>query len=262
MEGALPDLMVSDGRDLYMMRVKFDPALSRLPVRRGSPLGELDMGKIHLAASGGFLDDSGFDRIYWMYSRRWPGFYFAQHSPKAGQLVVFDEGTTYAVKYFYRRRQWSPLLIPGEQGYLLFADDNENEPVFPEGKGMGLEWLPKEAYSDRHRRGGRGVDKGTGYVRARPEKWQKMMPVRVRAMVLAGERLYLAGPPDLVDPKDPLAAFEGRTRSELWVVSAADGARLARTPIEHPPAFDGLIAAEGRLYLATEDGYLVCFAGR
>ena len=35
-------------------------------------------------------------------------------------------------------------------------------------------------------------------------------PERVRAMVLAGETLFAAGPPDLLDPEDPLAAFEGR----------------------------------------------------
>ena len=34
--------------------------------------------------------DTGFDRLYWMYSQRWPGFYFAQQSPKAGELVVIE----------------------------------------------------------------------------------------------------------------------------------------------------------------------------
>jgi hypothetical protein len=100
MEGALPDLFVSDGQDLYMQRIKFDADLNRLETTQESPLGELDMGANHLVATGGFLDDTGFDRVYWMYSRRWPGFYFAQQSPKAGQLVVFDDDTTYAVKYF------------------------------------------------------------------------------------------------------------------------------------------------------------------
>jgi outer membrane protein assembly factor BamB len=261
MEGALPDLLVSDGRDLYMRRIKFDARLNRLPTPRESDLGELDMGANHLSATGGFLDDTGFDRLYWMYGKRWPGFYFAQHAPKCGQLVVFDESTTYAVKYFYRRIQWSPALFPGEQGYLLFADDNDNEPVLEEKDGSVeiIQWLPEEAYTDKHRRGGRGVEKGSGYQRQRPAKWQKMVPLRIRAMVLAGDRLFAAGVPDVVDPKDPLASFEGRKGALLEVFSTEDGSRLESHRLPSPPAFDGLSAAAGRLYLATHDGKVICF---
>ncbi len=260
MEGALSDLMVSDGKDLYMGRIKFDAKLNRIPVKRESDLGELDMGVDHLAATGGFLDDSGYDRIFWMYSKRWPGFYFAQHSPKAGQLVVFDDSTTYAVKYFYRRHQWSPLFIPAEQGYLLFADDNDNEPGFVERGRENVKWLPKEAYTDSHRRGGRGAEKGTGYVRYHPAKWQEMIPLRIRAMVLADDRLYAAGPPDVLDPKDPLAAFEGRAGARLQVFSAKDGSLLNSQELSPLPVFDGMSAANGgRLYLATRDGKVICF---
>ncbi len=261
MEGALADLLVSDGANLYMQRIKFDPLLDRMPVNQESSLGELDMGAKHLAATGGFLDDTGFDRLYWMYSRRWPGFYFAQQSPKAGQLVVFDDTATYAVKYFYRRIMWTPALYPDEQGYLLFADDNDNEPILDERgkKSRAVNWLPKEAATDKFRRGGRGVEKGTGYVRERPPKWQKMVPLRIRAMLLAGDHLVVAGVPDVVDAEDPLAAFEGRKGGLLQVFSCADGTRLASQPLSAPPAFDGLSAARGRLYLATLDGKVICF---
>ena len=261
MEGALPDLIVSDGKDLYMQRIKFDAQLNRLQTIQESPLGELDMGANHLVATGGFLDDTGFDRLYWMYGRRWPGFYFAQQSSKAGQLVVFDESTTYAVKYFYRRFQWSPLFIPGEHGYLLFADDNDNEPILEE-KGQparAINWLPQETLRDKHRRGGRGVEKGTGYVRQRPAKWQKMIPLRIRAMVLAGDCLFAAGIPDIVDSKDPLAAFEGRKGALLEIFSTQDGSRLKSYPLSSMPAFDGMSAAGGRLYLATHGGKVCCF---
>ncbi len=262
MEGALSDLIVSDGKDLYMGRIKFDAKLNRLPVKRESSLGELDMGANHLAATGGFLDDSGYDRIYWMYSKRWPGFNMAQYSPKAGQLVVFDETTTYAAKYFYRRHQWSPYFTPGEQGVLLFADDNDNQPGFLERGKTALNWLPKGAKPDSHRRGGRGTDKGTGYVRYAPEKWKTLTPVRIRAMVLAGDRLFTAGPPDVVDAKDPLGAFEGRKGALLKVFSAADGKQLSSCKLPAPPAFDGMIAAAGRLYITTKDGKVICMAGK
>jgi outer membrane protein assembly factor BamB len=260
MDGALPDLLVGGkSGDLYMRRIKFDAKLNRLPTKRESSLGELDMGESHLVATGGFLDGSGYDRIYWMHSRRWPGFYLAPHSPKSGQLVVFDEGTTYALKYFYRRHQWSPKFFPQEKGYLLFADDIDNEPGFIERGKKTIEWLPPEARRDSHRRGGRNVEKGTGYVRHKPEKWQKMIPVRARAMVLAADRLFIAGPPDKVVAGDPLAAFEGRAGAVLQVFSAEDGSLVKSLELPSPPAFDGMSAAGGRLYLATRDGKVICF---
>lgn len=272
MEGALNDLMVSDGSNLYMQRIKFDAMLNRRQTPQGSSLGDLDMGVNHLVATGGFLDDTGYDRIYWMYGRRWPGFYFAQQSPKAGQLIVFDDSTTYAVKYFYRRHQWSPLFIPAEQGYLLFADDNDNEPTFlKKGQKPGfLEWLPKESVSDSHRRGGQGVEKGTGFVRQKPEKWQSMVPLRIRAMVLtqsassrpATNLLFAAGLPDVIDPEDPLASFEGRNGSLLNMYSASDGTLLKSITLASVPAFDGMIAANGRIYMATNDSKLICMAGK
>ncbi|MFC1596798.1 PQQ-binding-like beta-propeller repeat protein [Planctomycetota bacterium] len=261
MEGALPDLLVSDGKDLYMQRIKFDAQLNRLATPRESDLGELDMGANHLVATGGFLDDTGFDRLYWMYGKRWPGFYFAQQSPKAGQLVVFDHSTTCAIKYFYRRFQWSPLFIPAEHGYLLFADDNDNEPILeePSSPVKAIEWLPKETLTDKHRRGGRGFEKGSGYSRAQPAKWQKMIPLRVRAMLLTGDHLFTAGTPDVLDPADPLAAFEGRKGASLQVFSTKDGSLVNSQPLPSLPAFDGLSAAGGRLYLATGDGKVICF---
>jgi outer membrane protein assembly factor BamB len=261
MEGALPDLLVGDGQDLYMQRIKFDRELNRLETRQESSLGELDMGTAHLVATGGFLDDTGFDRLYWMHSHRWPGFYFSQYAPKSGQLVVFDERTVYAVKYFYRRIQWSPAFYPGDQGYLLFADDIGCEPQLEDASNAAktIAWLPKEAATDAFRRGGRGVEKGTGYVRQQPAKWQTMIPLRIRAMVLAGDCLFAAGIPDVVDPADPLAAFEGRKGALLQVLSAADGSLLKSYPLSSLPVFDGLSAAHGRLYLATADGKLICF---
>ena len=97
-----------------------------------------------------------------------------------------------------------------------------------------------------------------GFTRTRDPLWKQYVPLRVRAMVLAGDVLFLAGVPDLVDPQDPLAAFEGRRGAKLRAVSAADGKKLAEYELQSPPVFDGMIAAAGRLYLSTEDGEIVC----
>jgi hypothetical protein len=74
------------------------------------------------------------------------------------------------------------------------------------------------------------------------------IPMAVRAMVLAGETLFVAGPPDKPGPEGGL----------LWAFSAPDGKKLAEYSIDAPPVWDGMAAANGRLYIATRDGMLVC----
>jgi len=105
-------------------------------------------------------------------------------------------------------------------------------------------------------------DKATGFTRIRPPKWATWVPIRIRAMVLAGGTLFIAGPPDVIDPADPLAAFEGRKGGLLRAVSSADGTTLAEYQLDSPPVFDGMIAAKGRLYISTRDGRLTCLGKR
>jgi outer membrane protein assembly factor BamB len=240
MEGTKSDILVTDGNHIFLYQMAFDKQLNDVTPPRTSDLGDRVMAR-HLIATGGFLEDVWYDRTYWSYSNRWPGFYYANAAPKAGQILVFDDETTYGLHVFTERLRLSPAFTPGGDGYELFADDNDNEPV-----------LASNAINR---------EKGAGFSRAAPPKWSKRIPLRSRAMVLADDKLFLAGMPDVVPGDDPYAAFEGRRGAQLWVVSAADGAKLSEYSLDHLPAFDGLIAARGRLYLVTTDGYLVCFAG-
>jgi hypothetical protein len=82
-------------------------------------------------------------------------------------------------------------------------------------------------------------------------------------MVLAGDTLFIAGPPDVVPEDDPAAAFEGRRGGNLWAIAAKTGKKIAE--IDHtdaPPVYDGLIAAGGSLYLSTTDGAIHCFGAK
>jgi outer membrane protein assembly factor BamB len=203
----------------------------------GSNLGDRKMGR-HVLSTSGFLDDSWFNRTFWMYSDTWPGFYIAHRASKTGQLLVVGPEKTYAVQAYPSRNLQSPLFTPAAEGYLLFADDNDNEPVIPD-------------YT-------RGVPKGIGFTRSRPPVWHNWVPVRIRAMVLAGEILFVTGPPDVIDPDEPMASFEGGKGGLLRAVSASDGKKLAEYKLESPPVFDGMIAASGRLFISTRDGRLLC----
>ena len=48
-----------------------------------------------------------------MYSERWPGFYFAYDAPKTGQILVFDDETTYGLHVYTKRLRLSPVFTPG-----------------------------------------------------------------------------------------------------------------------------------------------------
>ena len=81
-------------------------------------------------------------------------------------------------------------------------------------------------------------------------------------MVAAPKTLVVAGPPDVIDPKDPLGAFEGRKGADLWVVSAVTGEKLGEHKLASPPVFNGMAAAGGRLFVCTTDGRIVCMAAK
>jgi outer membrane protein assembly factor BamB len=261
MEGALSDVLVSDGDRIYMYQTVLDSDLRELEAPRLTDLGDRKVGR-HLISTAGLLDDSWWNRTFWMVSERWPGFYIANQAPKSGQLLVFDATTTYGVKCYTRRNRHSPMFFPGTDGYLLFADDNDTEPVLVDqtGKPQPVKWLPTVNEAVGFKLDGVAVnrDKATGFTRAKPPKWAVQTPVRVRAMVLAGETLFAAGPPDLLDPEDPLAAFEGRKGGILQLLSAVDGSVIAEHKLDSPPVFDGMIAARERLFISTRDGRLLC----
>jgi hypothetical protein len=82
------------------------------------------------------------------------------------------------------------------------------------------------------------------------------------AMVLSGEKLILAGPPDSPDPGEALAAVEGRRDAAMWVVNAADGERLSEHRLKAPPRYDGMAITSRRCYHTTMDGKVVCLGER
>jgi hypothetical protein len=46
---------------------------------------------------------------------------------------------------------------------------------------------------------------------------------------------------------------------EVWVMSRTDGQVVGKTPIDGFPAYLGASAADGRLFVATREGKLICY---
>jgi len=92
------------------------------------------------------------------------------------------------------------------------------------------------------------------------EQWTKHVPIQVRAMVLADKVLFAAGPP--ADAGNAAAEPDERQGARLMAISASDGAELAGYPLDSSPVFDGMAAADGRLYISTLDGRVLCMGSK
>ncbi len=88
--------------------------------------------------------------------------------------------------------------------------------------------------------------------------WEKRIGIRVTAMIRTGDIIFAAGSPDIVDPEDPNGAWEGRKGGILTAFSTSDGKKLAEYNLPAPPVWDGMAAANNRLFISTLDGYVVC----
>ena len=275
---ALPDILSSDGKRLYMRTQRFDMAGKRLAVAP-EPFVEQVGDDAHIFCQVGLLDDSWFHRSYWLFGRAMGGgyggwFQAARYAPW-GRLLVFDDARVYG----YGRR---PEYITNSSvfEYLLYAADRKMDPdrIQEVRRSVG------RMNARSRRRNGTSSDwrlrsafplEQLSAVRFR---WMHEQPsVIVRAMVKAGDTLFVAGPPDVIDerrsfrlPDDEEVqaklrqqrdAWAGKLGGRLWAVAAADGKPAARYRLDAVPVFDGMAAAYGRLYVATADGRVLCLAG-
>jgi len=259
MPAALPDILSSDGEFLYMRTQRLDLDGRRLHVAPTPVNEQLGEGR-HLLCSTGMLDGSWFHRSYWIFGRGiasgaggWPR---AGKVTPAGRLLVIDDKNVYGYGRKYDYYKWT---TPME--YHLFAAAKEPERVKRPAS------RPAQTRAARKRKRNAPATKPTYH-------WSREAPLYVRAMVMADKKLFIAGPPDIIDeeqvftnPDGPgvqtklheqTAAWEGKKGAMLHVVSASDGERLAEYELETVPVWDGMAAANGRLYLCLNNGRVVC----
>jgi hypothetical protein len=268
MDGSNVDVLTTDGEHLFCMQEMLDAELKPVTTEWNTHYGDRYLGKDHLMATGGLLDDTGFNRVFWTYGNRWPGFYFMLMAPKSGNLLVFDDQHTWATKWFVERNIHSALFFPETTGYLLFCDHNSTQPFLVGDRDAPdpIKWLPDtlmkpykydgHAITNRYDNYTVEVDKGAGFTRPAPAVWQRYVPVRIEAMALTRDALFAAGTPDLLPADDPLAALEGRLGGVLLAVEPESGEQLWRVKIPYAPRFDGMSAAGRRLFLVGRTGTL------
>jgi outer membrane protein assembly factor BamB len=236
---ALPDVLSCDGDSVYLRHKRYNKQ------------GVEQTGAVpHLYSPAGFLDDSWWHRTYWQFGTSmgsgWGGWPNAGNRVPSGRLLVMDDATIYGFGRFNQYHRDGSHVGIGRTRYLLYATEIGAKP----GK------QPKAP--------------------AVVAKWSTKLPMVARGMLLADDKLFVAGPPDVVKYSDESitdryhvaspealreqeAAFEGKRGAILWAVSAADGTKLSELKLDSPPVFDGMAAAGKRLFISLMDGSVVCF---
>jgi len=257
---ALPDILSSDGKYIYMKSLPFDLQGRRKFVAY-VPVKQQQGDDLHLFCPTGFLDDSLWHRTYWGYGRAWAsgagGYYQAGRVIPAGRPLVFDEERVYGYGRLWKYYRWTTPLE-----FHLFATKKR-----PKLTQAGTERKPIK-------RGGKRVGTRTLGITRFTTDWSDEISVQVNSMVLTANALFVAGPPDVENeeeaakkPFEPQtqkklaeqsAAFEGKRGALLLAVSPENGRKLAAYRLEFVPRFDGLIAANGRLYVSTLGGEVLC----
>ena len=245
MEGTTSDILSGDGESVYLKYFGFD--------RDGN---RIEATKEHLFSITGLLGEEWFVRSYWvigagMPGAGWGGWARAANAFPFGRILSFDEGLVYG----YGRREVAagPVGHRADAHHLFCMDRKPLSP--PE-----VSSTPQPGNKSR---------RGKATPKKAPPLWSNPDSLMVRAMVLGGDRLAVAGPvdvgqkiPDFLAFKneaEAVAGFAGKRGVHLQIVSAADGKRISQTELDSLPVFDGMAAAGEKIYLSLKDGTLVCF---
>ncbi len=107
-------------------------------------------------------------------------------------------------------------------------------------------------------------------------KWAEDIPVLARSMVLAKDTIFLAGPPDNIDEEDTFQrimdrdetvqaelnaqdeALQGKQGAILMAIDKNTGKPLSSITLNELPTWDGMAAANGKIYITTEKGKVLC----
>ena len=161
---------------------------------------------------------------------------------------------------------------------VLHLDFDEGKALDRSGKGNNGSFERAEFVAGKAGKGVRvqsGLERSGHYV---PYDWSHENPaVLARAMVKAGPHLFVAGPPDGVDEntvarrtdlpanqaklKAQEAALAGKRGAKILVFATADGTAANEIDLESIPVWDGMIAAGGKLFVALENGSVICMQG-
>jgi hypothetical protein len=244
MDGVNTDILSTDGENIFMKQECFDASLQRT-------------NKIipHLFGVHGFLGEEWFVRSYWLLGTNvragWGGWASGDETT-FGRIMTFDDTNAYG----YGRVKIASAAV-GHQ-----ADDYHL---------FGVKKVLMQTGVRRARNRNKSkTTKSAADIQKKPAPfWADTQSLIVRAMVLTQDKLIIAGPPDLrqknssilayENDKEALASFLGEKGVFLRVLRTTDGQILSEEPLDAMPVFDGLSAAQGKMFVSLKNGQVQCW---
>ncbi len=239
MPGVLPDVMSCSDDTIWMRGVNFDGDLA---IR--------DTFEPHLFCSAGFLDDTWWELTYWIYGKHMfggrRGVAHAARTYPTARIMVCDRDQVFGYQDGYE----------SVRNPFLRAWDKAAKVVKKTSTGKGKKRTYTKVISN----------------------WQAETPVCAEGLVLSGDTLFMAGSPvfdrgkvlellktQTVDRYDPDPLFKsvedtivGKKGGVLYAAAKADGTKLMQMALPSIPVFDGLVAADRRLYISMRNGVVMC----
>ena len=256
MKGSLPDILSTDGRNIFMRHIIMDLRLTKATDAspnlwtvdkehwKGEEFGGdhkfwcdireaprlalksnpewyhrsyfCNFPGLRLYSTTGMLDDSWHIRSYWSYGQI------------VGQQLVFRGNRGYAVQAYPNAARW--LNYRAGTGYVLYAGDTSQ----PKNNERLYALKPNE------------------------RAWETKLPLRPQSMALAGDKLIVAGVPDAEDAQEALNGIQGKRGGLLHIVNTTDGKTVHEIKLPNAPTFDGIAVIDGKIVIGTRDGKVLC----
>jgi hypothetical protein len=247
---ALPDILSSDGRFIYLRSQRFDLDVGRpevtAPSKKAEDLFAIQKGPTaHLFARAGFLEDSGFHRLFWTYGKvdfgGHQGDPFVPPYTATGDILAFNDSDVFGYAGRYKGGTIKDVLFSIAKAPQTVADPRG---AAPHNKDKKDNKVKKEKKRERKAQEAETTESPAATLQLK-YNWMNRCSAEIAALALAGKVMFAAGTTEDANGK-------------LLACSIEDGRLLSEVPLPAAPTFDGMAVAQSRLYLTLADGSVLC----
>lgn len=246
-QGNKSEVLVSDGELIYLSHWAFTADLEQVT--------DLTRHADHLITGSSMLDDTKHHRGFWTLSRIVASSRRLRKSASPdGDLIVMDGKDVFGIR-FSPTGMSSQSFDPRVNGLSLFSMTADG--VIPAARPK-VARAPTDAASGKPRKPIYTPISKLEYN----ENWRTGIHINADALLADDDSLFLAGRPNLFPDEDIFRAIEGRMGGLLVVASRRDGSVLATHDLPAAPTWDGMSAANGKLFISLKNGMLLCYGRR
>jgi outer membrane protein assembly factor BamB len=266
MPAANNDVLSSNGKHIFMSSQVVTMDGERIMTEVGARHNVDEHS--HIFSPSGLLDDSWWHRSYVAYGNGVSGGAGWGSTLKAvigGKIMCADEKNIYS---FGRKSKYNRWTLPLEF-QLASTSKRQGKPKVKGGQDKADETENGNKGKKRKKAGKPTPDLSNPFL----VNWSTTIPLWVKAMFVTKDKVVIAGPRDLYDEETAVASFnqndkrfslqqehmEGKHGSLLKVIDKTNGEEVHSAELAFMPTFDGMITAEGKIFMTTSDGQVVCF---